>query len=105
MVSLAGASAEFTHKEGKAIIQVASLFNQLLQHFPRMEFGALVKENNAERCAKGLVAGHSWSRCYSANSPSPIPFARFATAWAVVWANWFNLALPRLPINPRFPMP
>ena len=54
MVPLAGASPEFTHKEGKAIIQVASLFNQLLQHFPRMEFGALVKENNAERCAKGF---------------------------------------------------
>src|SRR3954449_12167754 len=54
MVPLAGASPEFTHKEGKAIIQAASLFNQLLQHFPRMEFGALVKENNAERCAKGF---------------------------------------------------
>jgi len=43
-----------THKEGKAIIQVASLFNQLLQHFPPTEFGALVKENNAERCTKGF---------------------------------------------------
>lgn len=51
---MAGASPEFTHKEGKAIIQVASLFNQLLQHFPRTEFGALVKENNAERGAKGF---------------------------------------------------
>jgi hypothetical protein len=51
---LAGASPDATHKEGKAIIQVASLFNQLLQHFPRTEFGALVKENNAERCAKGF---------------------------------------------------
>jgi hypothetical protein len=51
---LAGASPNVTHKEGKAIIQVASLFNQLLQHFPRAEFGALVKENNAERCAKGF---------------------------------------------------
>src|SRR2546421_10341955 len=46
--------ARRTHKEGKAIIQVASLFNQLLQHFPRTEFGALVRENNAERCAKGF---------------------------------------------------
>jgi hypothetical protein len=51
---LAGTSPDATHKEGKAIIQVASLFNQLLQHFPRTEFGALVKENNAERCAKGF---------------------------------------------------
>jgi DDE family transposase/uncharacterized protein DUF4372 len=51
---LGRSSPEFTHKEGKAIIQVASLFNQLLQHFPRTEFGALVKENKAERCAKGF---------------------------------------------------
>ena len=46
--------AERTHKEGTAIIQVASLFNQLLQHFPRTEFGVLVKKNNAERGAKGF---------------------------------------------------
>jgi len=51
---LAGASPDATHKEGKAIIQVASLFNQLLQHFPRTEFGALIKKNNAERGAKGF---------------------------------------------------
>ena len=46
--------AERPHKEGKAIIQVASLFNQLLQHFPRTEFGALVKKNDAEKAAKGF---------------------------------------------------
>jgi hypothetical protein len=51
---LAGASPDGTHKEGKAIIQVASLFNQLLQHFPRTEFGALVKKNDAEKAAKGF---------------------------------------------------
>jgi hypothetical protein len=51
---LAGSSPDITHKEGKAIIQAASLFNQLLQHFPRTEFGALVKKNNAERSAKGF---------------------------------------------------
>jgi len=49
---LAGASPNVTHKEGKATIQVASLFNQLLQHFPRTGFGAPLKENNVERCAK-----------------------------------------------------
>ncbi|MFL6449918.1 MAG: DUF4372 domain-containing protein, partial [Bryobacteraceae bacterium] len=43
-----------TKKEGNPIVQVASLFNQLLQHFPRIEFGALVKKHNAERCAKGF---------------------------------------------------
>jgi Domain of unknown function (DUF4372)/Transposase DDE domain len=51
---LAGTSPNATHKEGKAIIQVASLFNQLLQHFPRTEFGALVKKHDAEKGAKGF---------------------------------------------------
>lgn len=37
------------------MVQVASLFNQLLQHFPRTEFGALVKKHNAERAAKGFT--------------------------------------------------
>jgi hypothetical protein len=46
--------AERPHKEGTAIIQVASLFNQLLQHFPRTEFASLVKKSDAERCAKGF---------------------------------------------------
>src|SRR3954467_8814703 len=36
------------------MVQAASLFNQLLQHFPRTEFGALVKKHEAERCAKGF---------------------------------------------------
>ncbi|MGH9582131.1 MAG: hypothetical protein ACRD4O_04255 [Bryobacteraceae bacterium] len=26
----------------------------MLQHFPRNEFGALVKKHKAERCAKGF---------------------------------------------------
>src|SRR3954471_24746615 len=47
------------------------------------------KKTTRNGVPKGLVAGHSWYRCYSANSPTPIPCARFATAWAVVWANWF----------------
>ena len=37
------------------MLQAASLFNQLLQHFPRTEFGALVKKHNAERAAKGFT--------------------------------------------------
>jgi hypothetical protein len=36
------------------MVQVASLFNQLLQHFPRLEFGTLVKKHKAERAAKGF---------------------------------------------------
>lgn len=37
------------------MVQVASLFNQLLQHFPRTEFGALVKKHGAEHAAKGFT--------------------------------------------------
>jgi hypothetical protein len=37
------------------MVQVASLFNQLLQHFPRTEFAALVKKHGAERAAKGFT--------------------------------------------------
>ena len=36
------------------MVQAASLFNQLLQHFPRSEFAALVKKHHAEREAKGF---------------------------------------------------
>jgi hypothetical protein len=52
---LAGASPNVTHKEGKTMVQVASLFNQLLQHFPRSEFAALVKKHGAEHAAKGFT--------------------------------------------------
>jgi hypothetical protein len=37
------------------MLQAASLFNQLLQHFPRSEFAALVKKHSAERGAKGFT--------------------------------------------------
>jgi hypothetical protein len=37
------------------MLQAASLFNQLLQHFSRTEFGSLVKKHQAERAAKGFA--------------------------------------------------
>jgi hypothetical protein len=37
------------------MVQVASLFNQLLHHFPRLEFAALVKKHKAEHAAKGFT--------------------------------------------------
>jgi hypothetical protein len=37
------------------MLQAASLFNQLLQHFPRTEFASLVKKHWAERAAKGFT--------------------------------------------------
>jgi Domain of unknown function (DUF4372)/Transposase DDE domain len=42
-------------RRAQTIVQVASLFNQLLQHFPRTEFSALVKKHNAEYAAKGFT--------------------------------------------------
>jgi hypothetical protein len=36
------------------MVQAMSLFNQLLQHFPALEFAALVKKHKAERAAKGF---------------------------------------------------
>lgn len=36
------------------MVQAMSLFNQLLQQFPSLEFAALVKKHNAERAAKGF---------------------------------------------------
>ena len=44
------------------MVQVASLFNQLLQHFPRTEFAALVKKHSAERAAKGFTC---WTQLVS----------------------------------------
>jgi hypothetical protein len=41
-------------KEGILMLQAASLFNQLLQHFPRTEFASLVKKHLAERAARGF---------------------------------------------------
>ena len=37
------------------MLQAASLFNQLLQHFSRTEFASLVKKHQAERAAKGFT--------------------------------------------------
>ena len=37
------------------MLQAASLFNQLLQHFPKTEFASLVKKHGAERGAKGFT--------------------------------------------------
>jgi hypothetical protein len=42
-------------RRAQIIVQAASLFNQLLQHFPRTEFAALVKKHGAERAAKGFA--------------------------------------------------
>jgi hypothetical protein len=53
---LGGSFAErCPRRRAQTIVQAASLFNQLLQHFPRTEFAALVKKHGAERAAKGFT--------------------------------------------------
>jgi len=42
------------NREGKTMVQAMSLFNQLLQQFPSLEFAALVKKHKAERATKGF---------------------------------------------------
>ncbi len=41
------------------MVKVASLFSQLLHHFPRTQFESLVKKHNAESHCKGFVC---WSQ-------------------------------------------
>lgn len=42
------------------MVRSASLFSQLLQHLPRLEFAALVKKHGAERGSKGFTC---WTQC------------------------------------------
>ena len=42
------------------MVQVASLFNQRLDHFPKLEFGALVRQHKADKGAKGFS---TWTQC------------------------------------------
>src|SRR5262249_22036416 len=63
---------DFT-QEGSSMVAVASLFNQLLHHFPRTEFAALVRKHKAERGAKGFTC---WTQfvsmlfCQLSHAPS-----------------------------------
>ena len=43
------------NRRARTMVQAMSLFNQLLQHFPSLEFAALVKKHKAERGAKGFT--------------------------------------------------
>src|ERR1017187_8815378 len=87
------------------MLQAASLFNQLLQHFSRTEFALLVKKHQAERAAKGFAC---WTQfvamtfCQLAHADS---HARSAMGWLAVKANWCTSALPTHPTNPPCPMP
>jgi Domain of unknown function (DUF4372) len=87
-------------KEGIIMLQAASRFNQLLQHFPRTEFASLVKAQLAERAAKGFTC---WTQfvpmtfCQKQTSivglhhplavSGPVPWAKFRRAKGGVKAH------------------
>jgi hypothetical protein len=45
---------QIPNRRANRMVPAMSLFNQLLQHFPSLEFAALVKKHGAERAAKGF---------------------------------------------------
>ncbi|CAO0823824.1 hypothetical protein DFAR_3950002 [Desulfarculales bacterium] len=61
-------------RKGKVTVRVASLVSQLLYHFPRTEFAALVKKRGAEVRTKGFPY---WTKfvamlfCHLARANSP----------------------------------
>ena len=87
------------------MLQAASLFNQLLQHFPRTEFASLVKNHLAERAAKGFTC---WTQfvamtfCQLAHADS---LREICNGLACSEGKLVHLGLPTHPINPPSPMP
>jgi hypothetical protein len=45
-----------SQQEGKTMVWAMSPFNQLLQHFPSLEFAARAKKHKAERGARASAA-------------------------------------------------
>ena len=87
------------------MIQAASLFNQLLQHFPRLEFAALVRKHEAERGAKGS------GLLDATGSDAVLPdgacgfFAREICNGLACSMNWFTSESAWRRINPRWLTP
>jgi hypothetical protein len=87
------------------MLQAASLFNQLLQHFPRTEFASLVKKHLAERAAKGFTCWTQFVAMTFRQLATLILYARSATGWLAVKANGCISASPTRPTNPPCRMP
>ena len=64
-----------------------SIFNQLLQLFPRVDFQRAVSATKAERHARGFTCWGQSSRCCSANWVGRTRCARPAAAWRVAKAS------------------
>ena len=63
------------------MVRVASLFSQLLAHFPRGEFQEIVLRHGGDRRAKGFTCWTQFVSMLSATWRVPIRCERSATAW------------------------
>jgi hypothetical protein len=78
------------------VTRFCSIFNQVLQLFPRHDLQRVVEEQRAERHARGSPAGINSARCCSRSSDAPIRCAKSAAAWRVATASW-RISARRLP--------
>ena len=74
-------------REGKLMIKVASLFSQLLHHFPRTEFAQLAAKHQAERGAKGFTCWTQMVAMLSVTWPTLILSGRSAEDSLAVKVN------------------
>ena len=92
-------------KEGIVMVQAASLFNQLLQHFPRTEFASLVQQHLAERAAKGFTC---WTQfvammfCQLAHADS---LREICNGLACAEGKLVHLGIAQHTTSPPCPMP
>src|SRR5580658_1002761 len=87
------------------MVQAASLFNQLLQHFPRTEFASLVKKHQAERAAKGFACWTQFAAmtfCQLARADS---LREICNGLACSEGKLVHLGIANAPINPPCRMP
>jgi hypothetical protein len=92
-----GFSPDAAHKEGKTIVQVASLFNQLLQHFPRTEFAALVKKHERRACCQGLYLLDAVRKCSFVNSGRTDSLREICNGLACCLGRLVHLGIAKAP--------
>jgi hypothetical protein len=71
------------------MVQAMSLFNQLLQHFPSLEFAELVKKHSAERAAKGFGCRTQLVAMLFCQFAQADSLREICNGLACFWASWF----------------
>src|ERR1019366_6957235 len=81
--------------------RVCSIFSQILQLIPRLEFESAVHRHGAERHARGFSSWGSSSPCSFASWDMPSRCAKYAEAWPPVRENFVIWVCPRLRLRCR----